>query len=282
MVSYPRPRQLSKTPHSNQTRRSGVLLLSATSPSVSVPSCQSSTLPGIMVYRRQRGRKRRSSSLLYRSMNISFENRDVLPRVRHCTKGGLHRAADCKDEYPARKRESYKMLECNLLNTLEIGAPAAQRAMSVTCSRSGWSWVGWHFRKACNAMPQPTLPSAYSPRSAIEYSSFSSPSKSACASDPWATTTERTPYQANLKAYISADIYMSRSMGQDVTTNSDLTSQQADLHRSRIVTICSERLLPWGPANVRSIRGKTQACAAAGCSRAHTYGSVMVAKVGHR
>lgn len=65
-------------------------------------------------------------------MNIAFENTDVLPRVMHCTKRGLHRAADCKDEYLARKPKAYKILKSGLLNTLELDTPATQRAMSVT------------------------------------------------------------------------------------------------------------------------------------------------------
>lgn len=87
-----------------------------------------------MVYMRQRQRqgRRRSSRLIYRSLNIAFEHTDVLPRVMHCTKRGLHRAADCKDEHPARKLRTYKTLESGLLNTLEPDAPVAQSAMSVT------------------------------------------------------------------------------------------------------------------------------------------------------
>lgn len=92
---------------------------------------QSSALSGTMVYQQWRQGRRRSSRLLYRSYNFAFENTDVLPRVMHCTIRGLHRAAECKDEYRARKPKTYKTLDSGLLNTLEPDAPAAQRAMSV-------------------------------------------------------------------------------------------------------------------------------------------------------
>ena len=70
-------------------------------------------------------------------MNIAFESTDVLPRVMHCTKRGLHRAADCRDEDPARKPKPYKTLESGLLNTLKHDAPATQRAVSVPQSHDG-------------------------------------------------------------------------------------------------------------------------------------------------
>lgn len=87
-----------------------------------------------MGYRRQgqnQPTRLSSSRLFYRSMKVSCKNINVLPRVWHCTKRGLHRAADCKNEYPARKRKTYKTLESGLLNTSECDAPAAQRVMSV-------------------------------------------------------------------------------------------------------------------------------------------------------
>lgn len=115
-----------------------------------------------MVYRRQRQGKPRSSRLLYRSVNIVYTSTDVLPRVMHCTKRGLHRAADCKDEWPARKPKPYKTLESGLLNTRESDAPAAQRATSVTQAHNGRSSVGqpsWKNATQCHHLPLLRLPS---------------------------------------------------------------------------------------------------------------------------